>query len=1009
MEIKMENSAFNLFNNSLIKDITLGDVKLNLLTLSEIDTPLINVYVRKNEEVIALLDNTINMTANICENGIQYVGTVRNIEFTVSFIFNETTMKVNVELSEELEIIYTQDIGINGSGNTLYASQYIDNRVYENVFGYNVCMRRTQKTPTGFTFIQVGSLDNKVVKYVTEGMDFFTTNFRKNKEIKEINLTSRERNYEMSFVALEVDATKNACFYAYVESNMEEAISGLKEAKNLETNIGAIKSTMSSEAVEKLSYINGLPTKHNDLIDPEYSDDNQLLAYFTKNHAHVVLPLKEVLVDRQHANIITSKTGDKFNTEVLVSSNYMGGIFWAQNAISNTQLNAMNKNIASYLDFNKTEGLRIYVDGQMLNMPSFYEVGFNYSKWVYALENNTIEVKVYTSVYNTNVKLEVNTTNPVEIKMSDSLNDFMQIEGKVVTPKVDSFQMEKQPNLKYEYFTESKLNVKENLVTFNFGSTTSATIELGTSTMGTTAVSMTGFEEEVSAYKAHFNSLLNNLEFSIEGEEASQISSFNHLLYWYLHNGLIHFATPHGVEQHGGAAWGTRDVCQGPVELFSTLGKHEIVREILIKLFDNQFVEDGNWPQWFMFDSYDSIRPDESHGDIIAWPIKALGEYLANTGDLSILDETCGYYHHKTMKRSETVETVYEHVKKEINYIIDNFIDGTYISAYGEGDWDDTLQPANSSLRKRMASGWTVPLTYQGILAFSGLIKDYDAEYSSELEILANNIKDDYRKYFIKDGVVAGFIYINDVDNVEYMLHPSDVKTGIQYRLLPINRGIITGIFTEEEKTRHLNIIDEHLKCPDGVRLMNRPVRYDGGREHIFQRGESASTVGREISLQYVHAHIRYIEAMTKLNEGKRAYEGLRVISPFNIRKNVKNAAYRQSNSYFSSSEGDVNNRYEYANEFDKLRDGSIPVRGGWRIYSSGPGIYLYQLLTSYLGLKLTSAGIEINSAVGSELAGLSVKFNHLGKAVTVKYSGNVAEAKFIANEEIIENMEILI
>ena len=36
---------------------------------------------------------------------------------------------------------------------------------------------------------------------------------------------------------------------------------------------------------------------------------------------------------------------------------------------------------------------------------------------------------------------------------------------------------------------------------------------------------------------------------------------------WFGMNALIHYLTPYGLEQFSGAAWGTRDVCQGPIDL----------------------------------------------------------------------------------------------------------------------------------------------------------------------------------------------------------------------------------------------------------------------------------------------------------------------------------------------------------------------------------------------------------------------------------------------------------
>lgn len=49
---------------------------------------------------------------------------------------------------------------------------------------------------------------------------------------------------------------------------------------------------------------------------------------------------------------------------------------------------------------------------------------------------------------------------------------------------------------------------------------------------------------------------------------------------------------------------------------------------------------------------------------------------------------------------------------------------------------------------------------------------------------------------------------------------------------------------------------------------------------------------------------------MTKLGMRERVLEALTVINPINITKNVKNALYRQSNAYFSSSDGYFYDRY---------------------------------------------------------------------------------------------------
>src|SRR5690625_6780694 len=57
---------------------------------------------------------------------------------------------------------------------------------------------------------------------------------------------------------------------------------------------------------------------------------------------------------------------------------------------------------------------------------------------------------------------------------------------------------------------------------------------------------------------------------------------------------LVHFSVPHGLEQYSGAAWGTRDVCQGPVEYFAAMEKYDHIREIIKVVYSHQFEDDGN-------------------------------------------------------------------------------------------------------------------------------------------------------------------------------------------------------------------------------------------------------------------------------------------------------------------------------------------------------------------------------------------------------------------------------
>ncbi len=114
---------------------------------------------------------------------------------------------------------------------------------------------------------------------------------------------------------------------------------------------------------------------------------------------------------------------------------------------------------------------------------------------------------------------------------------------------------------------------------------------------------------------------------------------------------MIHFLMPHGLEQPGGAAWGTRDICQGPFEYFLSTGNYGIIREILLNIFSHQESTTSEWPQWFMFDRYE-MNAGECHGDVIFWPLKSLADYLTASQDYTILQEILPYADHREKKES---------------------------------------------------------------------------------------------------------------------------------------------------------------------------------------------------------------------------------------------------------------------------------------------------------------------------------------------------------------------
>ncbi|MEH7610021.1 GH36-type glycosyl hydrolase domain-containing protein [Gottfriedia acidiceleris] len=996
----------------------------------------LRLYLQEGLQVYPLLGIQSDSKVKFSETQVIWEGKVANIEYTVIFTLTDKSIwywDVEIQGSKvEFDIIYGQDVGLANQGmiqsNEAYVSQYIGHSVFETEDkGYIVCSRQNQPQDGKFPYLQIGSL-SKVKGFSTDGYQFFGLSYKETnlpEALFKESLANEIYQYEFAYIALQsekilLDKKAKIVFYGLTMENQESAIEELEYEQEIQEVWNQIESSNEFEIVNQLTMNPkiGAPLQTLSMEKEEITQffpyrsheefyGETLLSFFTDTHEHVVLKEKERLVERSHGHIILSGENLAINEEIITSTSYMYGVFNAQVVVGNTSMNKMMSNARNSLNIMKTSGQRIYVEiggrYHLLTMPSLYEIGLNYARWYYKTENELFIVSNYTTTEMPEIGLNVQAksgkkyrfivTNQITMNGNEYEVPFgMKQDGQLISFYVDESCLiaNTYPDLCYHMYLEgAKMIVTDerklitgaaplsaSLIVLDLEETNEFTITIqGQINGGEFIQADRQIEEEIVKYRNFYQNVMNGFKLSLNKNTPSELGKLNTLTWWYTHNMIIHYLVPHGLEQYGGAAWGTRDVCQGPVEYFMATGKFEIVREILLTVFSHQYEDDGNWPQWFMFDKYFSIQAGESHGDIIVWPLKALSDYLLATKDFSILSEEISFTERSTFRLTTRKSSLLEHAKKEINYIKDNFLHDTYLSSYGDGDWDDTLQPANAQLKKFMVSSWTVALTYQTLKQFSFVLKEFNEVLSDEISELVKGIEADFKKYMLNTDTIPGFIYLEDPNKAELMIHPSDQKTGIQYRLLPMTRSMISELFTLEEANHHYEIIKEHLQHPDGVRLMNKPATYAGGVSKNFKRAEQASNFGREIGLQYVHAHIRFIEAMAKLGKENEVWQALSVINPINLKEAVPNAEYRQSNTYFSSSDGKFNNRYEAQEQFARLKNGKVSVKGGWRIYSSGPGIYLNQLISNSLGIRRFDKNLVIDPVLPKEFDGLNFEF----------------------------------
>src|SRR5437016_11890812 len=410
----------------------------------------------------------------------------------------------------------------------------------------------------------------------------------------------------------------------------------------------------------------------------------------------------------------------------------------------------------------------------------------------------------------------------------------------------------------------------------------------------------------------------------------------------------------------------------------------EAAKDLLLRVFAAQNA-DGDWPQWFQFIERErDLRARDSHGDIVFWPLRGLARYVLGTGDTSLFEARVPF--HGGPDSQESAAALLQHVERALEVVGRRRVAGTALAAYGHGDWNDSLQPAHPSLREKLCSAWTVTLHHQTVTALARAMRlAAMPARAAALEAEAVRIRDDFRRLLMVDGVIAGYGVFSG-GGPELLFHPRDRQTGVRYSLLPMMHAILEDLCTPQEAAEHVALMRRHLWGPDGARLFDYPLPYRSGVERLFQRAETSAFFGREIGLMYMHAHLRFAQMQAHLGDASGLLRSLGLAHPVQLRERLPQASLRQANCYFSSSDAAFSDRYEAQQNYSRLPAGAVALDGGWRVYSSGPGIALAIVATCLLGVRREGEVLVIDPVIAPELDGLRANLSVLGRQVQIEY-----------------------
>jgi cellobiose phosphorylase len=946
-----------------------------------------------------------------------------------------------------LDLIYAQDLSLAHYGavrlNEYYVSQYVDHTPLSHAErGLVLASRQNQAMGGRYPWCVIGSL-GQGVSFATDALQVhgLATRAGRAPEGLAAGLPGVRRQHEHAMAAiqdaplrLEPGARAERGFFGWFEADHAGATSAadvvfVDRALALPEAVAVPAGAVDDGQVPAASLFASAPLLEAlELTETEIVDvfgtnlrevereEGRTLSFFVGDRRHVVLPAKERRVLRPHGHML--RTGDNLTPDeaALTSTTWMSGVFNSMVTQGHVSINRFLSTTHSYLGLFRSHGQRLFAEleggWQLLDVPSANEMTPQACRWFYRHSSGLIRIesRAGTDRHELSLSVEVVSgpalrfllSNHVAINGDDGADAVpvryaQDAQGVFVRPIPDcdvgrrfpdgGFRIDPWPGTVIErlggdelLFADGRSRQQPFLCLI-----TAPAVSVGFRLTGCLVPVPAGKGMTTERYWSEMTTGL-RLHPPVGSPLAGDTARLAEILPWFAHNALIHYLSPRGLEQYSGGGWGTRDVTQGPTEMLLALGRFAPIRDLLMRLFKQQN-PDGDWPQWFMFFERErNIRPGDSHGDIVFWPLLALAQYLAASGDASLLEEVVPFFHPEGDERAEW-GTIGQHVERALAVIRHRQIPGTHLAAYGHGDWNDSLQPADPTMRERLCSAWTVTLHYQTLATLARAFRRLAlADSAAHYAAMAAQVREDFQRLLVVDDVLAGFAYFQDDGRIDYLLHPRDSATGLSYSLLAMVHAISNGLLTPEQARHHLEVIEGHLLGPDGARLFDQPMAYHGGPQTYFQRAESSTFFGREIGLMYTHAHLRYAEALWRYGDAEGFCRALCKACPIGIRALVPAATLRQANCYYSSSDAAFADRYEAYAEYGRALRGNIPFNGGWRIYSSGAGISMRLILQCFLGLRWEQTVLVVDPVIPARLDGLQAELEMAGHAFEVSY-----------------------
>ncbi|MGO5066566.1 cyclic beta 1-2 glucan synthetase [Clostridium sporogenes] len=428
---------------------------------------------------------------------------------------------------------------------------------------------------------------------------------------------------------------------------------------------------------------------------------------------------------------------------------------------------------------------------------------------------------------------------------------------------------------------------------------------------------------------------------------------------WLLYQVIVCRLWARTAFYQSGGAYGFRDQLQDVMAVCYI--NPDITKKQIIHSSSRQFKE-GDVQHWWHPVVESGIRTRFS--DDLLWLPYVTIDYIKNTGDYSILDESTNYLEEPPLKEGEDERynvasvssekgTIYEHCIRAINRAL-KFGEHN-IPLMGSGDWNDGMSTVgNQGKGESVWLGWFLYTILESFINICDYKKDIVNmnRYKEYLQFIKENIEKNawdgswYRRAYFDNGIPLGSIE-NDECTIDSLSQ---------------SWSVISGAGKESRVKEAMAAVEKNLiKKDKGIISLLTPAFDKSNLQPGYIKGYLPGV--RENGGQYTHAAIWVVLAFCKLKMEDKAWSLFNMINPINHTK-----------SYFNCQNYKVEPYVMTADIYDVEPHVG---RGGWSWYT-GAAAWMYRIgIEGILGLNLKGKdGFYIDPCVPKDWKEYEIIYN---------------------------------